>query len=101
MQFILIAYDGTDEEALDRRLAVRAAHLESARTLVDEGKWLYAAGILNDDGKMIGSMILCDYPSREALEEEWLKNEPYVTGKVWEKITVQRANVPPFLLQNA
>jgi uncharacterized protein YciI len=98
MQFILIAYDGSDEGALDRRLAVRAAHLESARKLVADGKWLYAAGILDDDGKMIGSMILCDFPSREALQDEWLKNEPYVTGNVWEKITIQRANVPPFLL---
>jgi hypothetical protein len=99
MQFILIAYDGSDEAALDRRLAVRPAHLESARKLVAEGKWLYAAGILDDDGKMIGSMILCDYPSREALEEEWLKNEPYITGKVWEKITIHRANVPSFLME--
>ena len=99
MQFILIAYDGSDEAALDRRLAVRPAHLESAHKLVAEGKWLYAAGILDDDGKMIGSMILCDYPSREALEEEWLKNEPYITGKVWEKITIHRANVPSFLME--
>jgi len=98
MQFILIAYDGSGEEALDRRMAVRAAHLESARKLVAEGKWLYAAGILDDDGRMIGSMIVCDYPSREALEEEWLKNEPYVTGNVWEKISIRRASVPPFLL---
>lgn len=101
MQFILIAYDGTDAGALDRRLAVRAAHLESAQKLVESGNWLYAAGILDDGGKMIGSMIVCDYPSRQMLEEDWLKHEPYVTGNVWEKITIQQANVPPFLLKTS
>jgi uncharacterized protein YciI len=96
MQFILIGYDGTDDEALDRRLAARDAHLELAQKLYQDGKWLYAAAILSDDGKMMGSMIVCDFPSREALEEEWLKNEPYVTGNVWKKIDIRRAQTAPF-----
>ena len=95
MQFIVIAYDGTDEKALERRLAVREAHLESAKEMFESGKWLYAAGILNDDGKMIGSMIVCDFHSREELEQ-WLKVEPYVVGKVWKKINVNRAQIAPF-----
>lgn len=95
MQFIVIAYDGTDEGALERRLAVREAHLESAKKMFEAGKWLYAAGILDDDGKMIGSMIVCDFPSRDELEE-WLKVEPYVVGEVWKEINVNRAQVAPF-----
>jgi uncharacterized protein YciI len=43
---------------------------------------------------MIGSMIVCDFPSREELEE-WLKEEPYVVGNVWKKINVNRAQVAP------
>ena len=58
MQFILIAYDGSDEGALDRRLAVRAAHLESAQKLAELGKWLYAAGILDDAGNQINLLFL-------------------------------------------
>jgi uncharacterized protein YciI len=54
MQFIVIAYDGTDKGALERRLAAREAHLKSAKELYDAGKWLYAAALLNDGGKMIG-----------------------------------------------
>lgn len=96
MEFIVIAYDGTDEGALERRLAVRDAHLKSAKEMFDNGKWLYAVGILNEDGKMIGSMIVCDFPSREELEEQWLKNEPYIIGNVWKKIEVNRAHVAPF-----
>jgi len=96
MQFIVIAYDGTDEGASERRLAVRDAHLKSAKEMFEKGKWLYAVGIMNDDERMIGSMIVCDFPSRDDLEEQWLKNEPYVTGNVWKKIEVNRAYVAPF-----
>jgi uncharacterized protein YciI len=96
MQFIVIAHDGTDEGVLERRLAVREAHLKSAKEMFDSGKWLYAAGISNDDGKMIGSMIVCGFPSRDELEQEWLKKEPHVVGKVWKKIDVKRAQVAPF-----
>ena len=97
MQFIVIAYDGTDEGALDRRLAAREAHLQQAKEMFDTGKWLYAVGILNDDGRMIGSMIVCDFPSKYDLEEQWLSNEPYVIGNVWKEIEVNRAQVAPFL----
>jgi len=93
MQFIVIAYDGTDEKALERRMAVRPDHLKLAQKMFDNGKWLYASAILDDDGKMIGSMIICDFSSRTELEEQWLKIEPYVLGNVWKNITVHRAMV--------
>ena len=96
MQFIIIAYDGTDEGALERRLAAREAHLKAGKEMFDNGKWLYGAAILNDDGKTIGSMVVCDFPSRSELEEQWLKNDPYIIGNVWKKIAVNRAQVPPF-----
>lgn len=95
MQFLVVAHDGTDAGALERRLKVREAHLKSAQEMYDTGKWLYAAAILNDDGKMIGSMIVCEFPSRDELEQ-WLKEEPYVVGNVWQKIEVNRAQVAPF-----
>jgi len=96
MQFIVTGYDGTDDKALDRRLAVRDAHLEMAGKMNKAGRWLYAAAILDDAGKMVGSMIVCDFESRDAMDIEWLNNEPYVMGKVWERIEVTRAQVAPF-----
>ena len=96
MQFIVIAYDDTDEGALDRRLVVRNAHLKSAKELFENGRWLYAAGILDDDGKMIGSRIVCDFASRDELNQQWLKNEPYVTGNVWKEIKIHPAQVATF-----
>jgi uncharacterized protein YciI len=98
MQFIVIGYDGTDEGALDRRMAVREAHLKNFRNRVEEGTFLYGCALLSDDGKMIGSMILCDFPSREAPHEQWLDQEVYVIGNVWQNIAVYPAQIPPILL---
>ena len=99
MQFIVLGYDGSDEKAMGRRMAVRDDHLKRAKKMYDEGNLLYAAGILNDDGKLIGSMIICEFASREELDNLWLKNEPYVTGDVWRTIKINRAQVAPFFSQ--
>ena len=96
MQFMVIGYDGTDPDALARRLAVREAHLQQGREMYESGKWLYAAGILNEAGTLVGSLIICDFPSRKELEQQWLEKEPYIAGRVWQKVDVQRVQVAPF-----
>lgn len=99
MQFLVLGYDGTDAEALARRLSVREEHLKVFREGVASGRFRFGSALLNGDGQMIGSAILAEFPSREALEEEWLRREPYVTGHVWQTITIQRAQMPPFLME--
>jgi uncharacterized protein YciI len=96
MQFVLTAYDWVGPDALARRMAAREEHLKLGKELHDAGKWLYAAGILDDEGKMIGSMIVCDFPSRGEMQRQWLSLEPYITGKVWQKIEIRSAQVAPF-----
>ncbi|MBN1996394.1 hypothetical protein JW935_02495 [candidate division KSB1 bacterium] len=98
MFFIIIAYDGTDDKALDRRMAVRQAHLDNAKKMHANGTLKYAAGILDDSKKMIGSMMIVDFESRQAMQKHWLDNEPYVTGNVWQKININPAVVPEFCL---
>jgi uncharacterized protein len=88
MQFLLLAYDGTDAEALQRRLSVRDEHLRRIGGLKREGEFLLGGAILDDQGKMIGSMIVYDFPDRQALDE-MLKNEPYMTDEVWKKIEIK------------
>ncbi|MBP5779813.1 MAG: hypothetical protein J6X34_01095, partial [Clostridia bacterium] len=51
-----------------------------------------AGGLLDDEGKMKGSALVLDFPDRATLEE-YLKNEPYVTEHVWDKIEVEVMNV--------
>ncbi|MBX9691234.1 MAG: YciI family protein [Cyanobacteria bacterium] len=94
MQYLVLGYDGDDDEALTRRLAVREAHIALGDKLRDEGKMLYGAAILDDTDKMIGSALICDFESREELDR-WLEKEPYVTGGVWKKIDVQKCRVGP------
>jgi uncharacterized protein YciI len=88
MQFLLIAYDGTDPEALNRRMKVRGEHLEKIDILKNFGECLAGGAILDDRGKMIGSMIVYEFPDRKALEEK-LKDEPYYTQGVWQKVDIQ------------
>ena len=94
MQFIVLGYDGTDEGAQDRRLAVRAEHLALGDELRDTGNLLYGAAMLTDDGKMCGSVLIAEFESRELLDQ-WLAEEPYVKGKVWERVEVIPAKVGP------
>ncbi len=95
MQFIVRGLDGKDDGALDRRMAARQDHLAGAKKMYKKGKWLYAAAILNDDEKMVGSVIVCDFESKADLKQQWLDTEPYVVGKVWEKIEITRVQVAP------
>jgi uncharacterized protein YciI len=97
MQFMVLGYDGTDKDALARRMAAREAHLKLGKEMHDAGKWLYAAGILNSEGAMCGSLIVCDFASREEMDEQWLGREPYNQGDVWRKVEIRRVQAAPFI----
>jgi len=88
MQYIVLAYDGTDEKVLERRMAVRGQHLIVVEENFKAGKQIYGGAILNDNGNMIGSMMVMEYESRVELDK-WLEVEPYVVEKVWDKIEIQ------------
>jgi uncharacterized protein YciI len=88
MQFILLAWDGTDLAAPERRLRVRQEHLDKISGLKKSGEFLFGGAILNDEGKMIGSMVVYEFPDRAALDER-LKDEPYITEGVWKKIEIK------------
>ena len=94
MQFLITGHDGTDPEALSRRLAVRDAHIAMSDELRNRGKLLYAVAMLNDEGQMCGSVMIGEFDSREELDQ-WLAEEPYVTGKVWQNVEVIPCKVGP------
>jgi uncharacterized protein len=87
MQFLLTAYDGTDPEASKRRLNVREDHFRKIGSLKKSGEFLFGGAILDEKGNMIGSMIVYEFPDRQTLDER-LKDEPYINGRVWEKIEI-------------
>lgn len=85
--YLVVAYDGTDPEAMNRRLAARPAHFEGMKPMVESGEAVSGGAILDDAGRMIGSAMMVNFKDRAALDA-WLQRDPYVTGKVWERIEV-------------
>jgi uncharacterized protein len=92
-QFVVIGHDYTDEDALNRRMAVRDAHLKVCADSVAAGTQLIGAAMMDESGKMNGSVMIMNFPDRAALDD-WLAREPYVTGKVWERVEVTPCKVP-------
>jgi uncharacterized protein YciI len=97
VQFAVIGLDGTDTNALNRRMAARDAHLNLAKTLKDQNHLLHATALLDDSEKMMGSVMIVDFKSREDLDN-WLKVEPYMVGKVWAKVEVRGCMVSPLFM---
>ena len=87
MQYLIVAKDGTDDEAPERRRRVRPSHLISIQPLVEDGRVLVGGAILSEAGEMVGSMLLVEFPDRGALDA-WIAADPYVTEGVWREIEV-------------
>ena len=79
MQYLVIAYD--NENALERRLESREAHIEGARKLMAEGKIINAFVFIKIH-LTPRSTLYIDFETDEELDE-WLENEPYVKNNVW------------------
>ena len=94
-QYIVTGYDYTDKDALDRRMAVRPLHLAGTIALRDAGNYLLGGAILDDNERMIGSVMVLQFETEAGLEA-WKQNEPYITQKIWETIEIK-----PFKVANA
>lgn len=91
-QYVIIAKDGTDEHALDRRMEVRPSHLESLKGLKAAGNFIVGGATLTEEGKMNGSVMIVQFETEEEFEA-WKVTEPYINGKVWEEVEVRRFRV--------
>lgn len=91
-QYLITAYDFTDEKALERRMTARPSHLDKAKAMKAAGEIIIGGAIINDEGQMIGSSVIIEMENRAAIDK-WLAEEPYVTGKVWDKIMIQEFKV--------
>ncbi len=87
MQFSLVAHDYKDDDALNRRIACREAHLDGLRVLAKDGIFISGGVVVDATGKMVGSNAHFSFPDRAALDR-WLETEPYVTNRVWEQIEI-------------
>ena len=87
MQFLLIAYDGTDEGAAARREAARPAHIARVTELKAAGHIRIGGAILDESGAAVGSAAVFEFEARADLDR-YLEADPYVTEGVWRDITI-------------
>ena len=85
MQYLVIAYD--NENSLDKRMDARAAHVEGTQKLMSEGKIVTACAMIEEE-EMVGSTVVTSFENDEELND-WLDNEPYVKGGVWNMDEIQ------------
>ncbi|KAG0041427.1 hypothetical protein BGZ83_001826 [Gryganskiella cystojenkinii] len=89
-QFIVIAHDYTDADALKRRLSVRETHLVGARALKKDGTLQLGGALLTDhteSGKMIGSIMIFNAENIQEVKD-LVEKDQYVKGKVWGKYDI-------------
>jgi uncharacterized protein YciI len=93
MQFLLVAYDATDEGAAARRLKARDAHLKLVEKNKSQGHAKFGAALI-EEGKMVGSVMVLEYETQDELHA-WLDVEPYVVEGVWHDISISECKIAP------
>jgi hypothetical protein len=91
-QYLVVAWDGPDPAARERRLAARPAHLANVAPMVAAGQMLIGGAILDAAGEMVGSTCMVEFATRAELDG-WLAADPYVTGGVWQKVEIHPMRV--------
>jgi len=87
-QYLIIANDGRDDEALDRRKEVRQLHLDGAKKLKEKNNFVIGGAMLDDDGNMRGSIMIVQFETQDDFQK-WYDNEPYIIQGVWKTIEVK------------
>ncbi|KJV09549.1 hypothetical protein VZ95_10795 [Elstera litoralis] len=92
MQFLVIARDGTDADALARRLATREAHLDNVKKYKETGEILIGGALLSAEGTMNGSALMVNFADRAALDA-YLSTDPYTVNGVWQTFEITEMKV--------
>ena len=87
-QYLISASDGTDEKALERRMAARPSHIEYIKKLKESGNFVLGGAKLSESNTMNGSSLIVQFETDEELQN-YLSQEPYITNNVWASYTVE------------
>jgi uncharacterized protein YciI len=85
MDFALICRDVPG--ALPRRLEARAEHMAGLKIAKTDGTIIDGGAILDSEGNMVGSVVLCRFPDRAALDA-YLEREVYARENIWAEIEI-------------
>lgn len=83
MAFMIYCLDKADH--LEVRMANRPTHVEH---LIAHEKHLITAGPLLDGDKMIGSLLVVDFATREEVDA-FLAKDPYTKANLFQSVTVK------------
>lgn len=87
-QYLVTAYDYTNEGTVQHRMAVRPHHIDALKEMKAKGNYIKGGAILNEEGDMIGTVMMLQFDNDEELQA-WKQAEPYITQKVWETVDIK------------
>ena len=82
------------KDSLNKRRAVRPAHLKHWQEIVDAGRMVIGGPLLDQDGFNLtetgfsGSLIIAEFDSLEDAKS-WAAADPYATAEVFARVTVK------------
>lgn len=95
MVFVVIAHDGSDADAVPRRMATRPDHMARIGPCAERGELLAGVALLDaPEGRMVGSVMVVDLPD-EAAVRAWLAEDPYSKAGVWQDVTILPGRIAP------
>lgn len=83
--FALICRDAPG--VLERRLAARVEHMAGLKVEKSAGRIVDGGAILDAEGRMTGSVVLCRFDSRAELDD-YLEREVYAREGIWGDIEI-------------
>jgi len=69
LQYVVIARDGNDANALERRMKARPNHFKGARFLRENNNFVLGGAILDENGKMAGSVMIVQFENEQKMKE--------------------------------
>ncbi len=94
MGYAIIAWDGEDEAALDRRTAARDRHMAVITEWATDGRLALGVPLFTPDWKPAGSLMLLEVPDRAGLDA-YLAAEPFAAGEVWKRVETYPFRIAP------
>lgn len=94
MGYAIIAWDGEDEEAPQRRVAARDRHLAVITEWAADGRLAFGVPLFTPGWRPVGSLMLLEVPDRAGLDA-YLAAEPFAAGEVWKRIETHPFRIAP------
>ncbi|MDB5413537.1 MAG: hypothetical protein JWR10_1872 [Rubritepida sp.] len=94
MGYVVLGWDGEDEQAAGRRAAVRSKHLEVITRWAEAGRLNLAVPLFRADGSVAGSIMIFDGED-EVGTREYLLEEPFAREGVWLSYQMRPYRIAP------